>query len=426
VIGAGVMGLAAAYQCLLDGHEVDVLEAAPESGGMAAHFDFGGVSIERFYHFVCCSDRPTFELLAELGIADKMRWVQTTMGFYHRGELHRWGDPVSLLKLPGVDLVSKLRYGFFIFLCLRRKNWPELENISAKEWIIRYCGRKGYECFWQPLLAYKYYEYADNISAAWIWTRIRRTGRSRKNLLQEVLGYIDGGSQTLVNAMADAVAQRGGRMHLKMPVRRVLVENDRVTGVETPTERFFADQVISTVPMPLVTAMVPDLPPDWKTRYNAIHSIGVICVIFRLRRSISHHFWINISEEGIEIPGVIEFSNLRNVGGDSIVYVPYYMPVTNPKFSWPDDNLVDEAFACLRRLNPMLERQDIIQTRVTRLQHGQPICEPGFAAKIPPVQTPIEGLQIADTSFYYPEDRGIAESVRLGRSMARSLKSSSR
>jgi len=49
VIGAGVMGLTAAYQALIDGHEVDVLEASSEPGGMAGHFDFGGVSIERFY-----------------------------------------------------------------------------------------------------------------------------------------------------------------------------------------------------------------------------------------------------------------------------------------------------------------------------------------------------------------------------------------
>ena len=36
---------------------------------------------------------------------------------------------------------------------------------------------------------------------------------------------------------------------------------------------------------------------------------------------------------------------------------------------------------------------------------------------IPPVQTPIAGLQIADTCFYYPEDRGISESVRPGQEM---------
>jgi len=38
---------------------------------------------------------------------------------------------------------------------------------------------------------------------------------------------------------------------------------------------------------------------------------------------------------------------------------------------------------------------------------------------LPPVQTAIAGLQIADTHFYYPEERGIAESIRLGRQMAK-------
>ena len=37
------------------------------------------------------------------------------------------------------------------------------------------------------------------------------------------------------------------------------------------------------------------------------------------------------------------------------------------------------------------------------------------------MQTPIVGLQIADTCFYYPEDRGIAESVRYGCLMARAI-----
>jgi hypothetical protein len=40
------------------------------------------------------------------------------------------------------------------------------------------------------------------------------------------------------------------------------------------------------------------------------------------------------------------------------------------------------------------------------------------------VQTPIAGLQIADTCFYYPEDRGIAESVRLGQEMAQNIPAS--
>jgi len=44
--------------------------------------------------------------------------------------------------------------------------------------------------------------------------------------------------------------------------------------------------------------------------------------------------------------------------------------------------------------------------------HAQQICAPKFRDKLPPVQTPIGGLQIADTFYYYSEDRGVAESIR--------------
>ena len=412
------MGLAAAYRAAKNGHEVDLFEAAPEPGGMAGHFDFDGISLERFYHFVCKTDTPTFELMRELGIEDKMRWRETSMGFVTGGTVFPWGDPLALFRFPHLTLLEKLRYGLFAFVSIRKNRWPAIEHEPAQKWITRWCGSHIYEMFWRPLFQHKFYEYANNISAAWVWTRIRRVGRSRRSMLQEELGYIEGGSRTLIHALCEGIRKHGGRIHLGEGAQRVLVQSEKVTGIRTTQRTVPADAVISTIPTPLVSALVPDLPPEWKRSFEAIHNIGVICVIFKLSRPVSPHFWVNVSEPDIEIPGVIEFTNLRPMGRDTVVYVPYYMPVTNMKFSWADGRLLDEAFACLQRINPAITEKDIRATKVARLRYGQPICEPGFASKIPPVQTPIAGLQIADTCYYYPEDRGIAESVRLGSAMA--------
>jgi protoporphyrinogen oxidase len=416
VIGAGAMGLAAAYYALKRGHQVTVLEAAPEAGGMAAHFDLGGLSIERFYHFVCKADRPTFELLAELGLGDRMRWVATSMGYYIDGRLEPWGDPVSLLRFPKLSLVEKLRYGAMMAAAVRRRGAGSLEEVSAKEWITRWCGARVYERLWAPLFKLKFYQYADNISAAWMWTRIKRLGTSRRSMFQEELGYIDGGSETLIRALVDAIDKRGGEVRLATPASRVVVEGGRVTGVAAATETFPADAVISTVPTPLVERLVPDLPAADLARYRAIVNIGVVCVVFRLKRSVSPHFWVNISDARFEIPGIVEFSNLRPAG-DTVVYIPYYMPVSHPKFARDDAFFRAEGFGYLKLINPALGEGDVIACHVGRLRHAQPVCPPGFAAMLPPVATAIAGLQIADTCFYYPEDRGIAESVRLGKAM---------
>jgi protoporphyrinogen oxidase len=417
VIGAGAMGLAAAYHALKCGHEVTVLEAAPESGGMAAHFDLAGLSIERFYHFVCKADQSTFDLLAELGIGSAMRWVPTSMGYYVDGTLYPWGDPLSLLRFPKLSLIGKLRYGAMMFYATKRNDWQTLENVSAREWIAGWCGADVYERLWAPLFKLKFYEYADNISAAWIWTRIKRVGTSRRSILQEELGYIQGGSQTLVQALVHHIVERGGTIRLNTPAMRIGIADGRVKGVLLQDGMVDGNAVICTVPTPLVGRLAADLPDLERARYNAISNIGVVCVVFRLRRSVTPHFWVNICDPRFDIPGIVEFSNLRPTG-DTVVYVPYYMPTTNEKFARSDDQFRAEAFRCLQMINPALCDEDLIAFHVGRLRYAQPVCPPGFAAKLPPIQTQIRGLQIADTCFYYPEDRGISESVRMGKIMA--------
>jgi len=387
---------------------------------MAAHFDFGGVSIERYYHFICKTDAPTLELLSELGISDKLRWRDTSMGVYANGHLEPWGNPLALLRFPGMRLLDKIRYGLFAFVSVRRNSWPSLENRTAKEWITTWCGESVYKMHWEQLFKHKFYEFQEDISAAWIWTRIRRIGRSRKSMMQEELGYLEGGTETLVTALVKAIEAHGGKLELGNAARTVLTEAGKVTGVEAARGMVPADRVISTVPTPYVARLIPDLSEEARQKYAAIPNIGICCLIFKLKRSLSPHFWVNFSARDIEIPGMIEFSKLRNLD-DTIVYVPYYMPTTHEKFSWPDERLLEEAFQAMKTIQPALEHSDILDKRVARLRYAQPICAPGFASTLPSIQTEIEGLQVADTCFYYPEDRGIAESVRLGRQMARHI-----
>ena len=85
VVGAGAMGLAAAYHAAKAGHVVNLYEAGPEPGGMAAHFDFDGLSIERFYHFVCKADRPPSSFSRSSASATRcagvpLRWAISSTG----------------------------------------------------------------------------------------------------------------------------------------------------------------------------------------------------------------------------------------------------------------------------------------------------------------------------------------------------------
>jgi len=95
------------------------------------------------------------------------------------------------------------------------------------------------------------------------------------------------------------------------------------------------------------------------------------------------------------------------------------MPGEHAKFAEPDSVFLDKVRRYLRQINPALTDDDFIDMRASRYRYAQPICEPGHLSRLPPVALPVKGLWVADTSYYYPEDRGISESIGFGRNMAK-------
>jgi protoporphyrinogen oxidase len=418
VLGAGPMGLAVAYELALQGHRPVVFEADDRVGGMTACFDFNGLLIERYYHFHCTSDSAFLQLLDELGLASTMRWVHTRMGYWFQGRLQPWGTPAALLKFEGIGLVHKLRYALHAWWSIRRNDWKSLDDLEATAWIKRWVGPRAYDVLWRNLFELKFYELSGELSAAWIWSRIRRIGRSRYNLFREKLGHLEGGSSTLLNAMHAAIEDHGGEVRLSSPVQEVVVEAGAVKGVKVANDFLPFDKVISTVPLPYVPCLVPSLPDSVLKAYESVRNIAVVCVIAKLRRQVTPNFWVNINDPEMDIPGIVEYSNLRPLD-EHVVYAPFYMPASQPKFRDADEVFLAKVKRYLRTINPQLSDDDFIELRASRYRYAQPICEPSFLQRLPPVSGVIKGLWVADTSYYYPEDRGISESIDFGRRLAR-------
>lgn len=418
VLGAGPMGLAVAYQLARDGHTPVVFEADDRIGGMTAAFDFAGLSIERYYHFHAISDHAFLTVLDELGLASQMHWVATKMGYWYQNRLQAWGNPVALLKFQGLGMVAKFRYGLHAFLSTKRDDYKPLDNVNAVEWIKKAVGKEAYEVLWRRLFEYKFYDFTNNLSAAWIWSRIRRIGRSRYSLFKEKLGYLEGGSDTLLQGMRNDIEKHGGIVNLKSPVSKVVIENGRVLGLEVGGQLKAFDKVVSTVPLPYIPLLIPQLPEPILQKFRALNNVAVVCVIVKLRRKLTENFWLNTNDPEMDIPGLVEYSNLRPLA-EHIVYVPFYMPGEHPKYAEPDQAFLDKVKRYFKKINPVLVDADFLAMHASRYRHAQPICEPGFLSRLPAAALPVHGLWVADTSHYYPEDRGISESIGFGRQLAR-------
>lgn len=428
------MGLAAAYHLAKAGHRPVVLEKEDQVGGMSASFDFDGIRLEKYYHFINKPDQDLFALLRELDMEKDLRWTDTQMGFFRpegrhaqgKGRLYPWGNPLALLRFPHASLVTRLRYGFHALYCKYMQNLMPLDDISAAQWIRKWEGEEGYDVLWRMLFEKKFYELSEPLSAAWIASRVRRVARSRKSLMREQLGYLEGGSDSLVHRMVEEIHNMGGTVHTGSPVQTVARQDEKFllrlaseAHVGGAGSTLSTDALISTIPLPYVKRLFPFLPEAYAQRVGKVRNIAVACALFRLQKSVTNNFWLNIDMPSWDVPGIIEYSNLRPMAA-AYVYVPFYMPHNHPNWQASDDELLDKARHYLVAINAEAATTEQA-ARLFRYEYAQPVCTPGFRHLLPPYTTGIPGLVIADTSHSFPEDRSIQESVRIGKELAEAI-----
>ena len=386
---------------------------------MAGSFEFGGARAEKFYHFICGADDGYFRWLDRLGLAKRLSWRQTSMSVFHGGQLYPFGDPLSLLRFEPLSFSARVRYGLHVLQAKRLDDWRALENVPAREWLIEGTGEESYRVVWEPLLRQKFGPHTDSISAAWIWSRIHRLASSRNRMSQESLGFLDGGTDVLVTAFVDAVRALGGRIECGAPVERLHLDAGQAVGVSASGVEHPADAVVSTVPLPILTRIGPDLPLDYVNQALALDNIGVRCILLKLTKPLTKFFWVNVNDDSLPICGLIEYTNLNPADGYSLVYSPTYVPRTDPEYARPDEEVFEETLEAISVILPAFDRATVVDYRVFREPFAQPVCPVGFQKKLAPLRTPVPNLVAADTIHLLPHDRSISDSLDLaGKLMA--------
>jgi hypothetical protein len=91
----------------------------------------------------------------------------------------------------------------------------------------------------------------------------------------------------------------------------------------------------------------------------------------------------------------------------------------HPLFAQTDEQILDSYLLALRRLRPELDASWVKQHWVFRAPFAQPIVTTNYLDSLPPHQTPLPGVFLANMAHVYPQDRGQNYSLKLGERMAR-------
>jgi protoporphyrinogen oxidase len=441
VIGAGVTGLVAAYRLSREGHECDVYERWPGLGGQVATLDVGeGHLLERYYHHLFTTDRHIAGLYEELEMPGAIEWRRSSVGMFAEGKIHPFTSPLDLLRFKPIPRRSRVRMGLAVLRLHRRyTTFEPLERVTAREWIEREMGTEAWEHVWGPMLRGKFGDRADDLSMAWLWSKLTLRRQVKGEAARhEMLGYPRGGWQPLLERLRDEIETRGGRVLIDRPAARIGRRDGSLeivpaapgsfrrghdpTSFDPLGEAEAYDAVLATVPNDVFERLLhPGLSsaidPDFLERLRSIEYHAALCMLLELDRSFSSFYWTNIADRSIPFVGLIEQTNFvgpEHYGGRRFLYVANYVPGGDPLLELDADELLARYEPGLRKVNPSFERSWIRSMWLFREPAAQPVVTVGYGDRIPPLETGQRGLLLANTTQIYPEDRGTNYSVRLG------------
>lgn len=407
VIGGGLTGLTTAYRLSQNGHQVDIFEKERQLGGLAASIKKPGWDwpLDNFYHHYFTSDRHLKKLLVDLGLENKLFYLRPKTSIFSGGKISQLDSPLSLLTSPEFKFASKIRAGLATAYLKTVTNWRKFEKETAWPWLKKYYGNEVFDRLWRPLLEAKFGAEAKKVSLAWFWARIKKRSTN--------LGYLEGGTQILVEKLESEIKKSGGQI-LKSREFQVRKSDDY-------------DRVIFTTPASVfLKTMGKKLPRSYFQSLSPLKMLGAISLVLELKKPFlpDGTYWLNINEKGFPFVAVVEHTNFidkTHYGNHHILYVGGYYPHTHRYFKMKKEEILKEFLPFLQKINPDFNFLSAIRYSLIANGYAQPVVPVNYSKMIPAMKTPLPRVYLANMQMVYPWDRGVNYAVEMGERAAKEV-----
>ena len=308
VLGGGPCGLSAAWSLAGAGYDVFVLEKDSEAGGLCRTSERDGYRFDLGGHRFISKDQSLVDRVCGL-MGDELLVSE-------RKSIIRFQGKNFSYPLEVKDIITKLN-PFVSAACLasylnaraKFKAGGAKED-TLEEWLINRYGRKLYEIFFKPYSTKLWGVTPDKISSDWASQRISllnlsdvilrllklKKGRPRTYAIKYF--YPKKGIGDLARHIGNEIERLGGQVRLNAEVRRVNVDDGKVTSVDYVsggTEfNVKCDFVISTIPLPeMVKALTPSVPAEVKKAADRLQlrSLRFMNIMLDGIKDVSAYTW---------------------------------------------------------------------------------------------------------------------------------------
>jgi oxygen-dependent protoporphyrinogen oxidase len=298
ILGGGIAGLAAAWECHRQGTACEVLEAQPQAGGVIRTELAGAFVLDTGPDAFLVTKPGAITLCRELGIESELIGMKPPRGAsILRGDtLHALpeGGAFGIATRPGpfvrstlLSPAGKLRVALEPLVPRRRSATDE----SAGAFFRRRFGAEAAERIAQPLLGGIHAGNLDHLSAEAVLpqlTAVERQGRSVLLALRRQARHateggafrsFPGGMARLVESLVAALPP--GTVRLGTPVERLRTEGRRWCVQTSRGETLEADILLLAAPAPVVGGWLRDVaagPAAEAAAIRYVSSAGVLAV----------------------------------------------------------------------------------------------------------------------------------------------------
>lgn len=426
IIGGGAGGLACAYALSQQSEALDihVWEASDHLGGLAGSFQTDDFRVEKFYHHIFKRDRAIQGLIQEMGLTESLHWRPAGTGSYYFSQPYRLSSPLDLLRFTPLPFWSRIRMGLLVLHARMVRDWQALDEESVRSYICRIAGKKVYEVVWEPLLTGKFGPYADQVSAAWLWSKLVDRGGSRSSNGFELLGYLDGGLGRLWEAVGDELRKKGHQIHLESPVMGLDIQEGKLIALRTEKGVIETEHVVAATQLPSYVRMLPESMSAYKKQLQQIGFLGNVCLVLTLSRSLSEFYWTNVTDPEAPFVGVVEQTNWASPDSfhdQHLVYLSAYVPPGDPRMEMDASSLTQQYIPHIQKMFPHFREQDILNQWIWKASYAQPVVTTGYRQLIPDMRSPIRNLYLCTMAQIYPNDRQVSNGIEQGERVAQML-----
>lgn len=424
VLGAGLTGLTAAYYLSQKGYKVTVFEKEATSGGLASCFKNNDWEwpLERFYHHLFANDFAAVNLIKKLGLGPKLFFKKPITAIYYQNSNHPFDSASALLKFPHLTFSERLRTGAVLAYLKLISNYKSLEKITAEKWLKKTMGQRSFDVLWKPLLTSKFGNYASKVSAAWFWARIKKRTKS--------LGYLEGSFQILIDCLIEKIKENNGQILLNNEVVKIRQDNKGTLHVHFNDMNHYSefDKVVVTIPTSIFLKITSGLLKNYRLPLSQISHLWAQTLILKLKEPfLKKIYWLNINDASFPFLAVVEHTNFidkSHYGDHHLLYIGNYLPNGHPYLKKSAAELFEIFKPYLQKINPNYTL-DAKRYMLFSAPFAQPIIPVNYSKIIPPFETPIKNVYLANMQQVYPWDRGTNYAIELGEKVAELIKNES-